>query len=79
MYRYFNLRTKASAQTTDYNEKVIEDLMKDEAEDIILVTSSYSQTLKIYKWHCADYAGDWEGPEKVGECDITVVRDKLKI
>ena len=79
MYKYLNPKTKKSAETPDYYERAIELLLVDKENDIILVTSSYSMTFKMYKWHFEEYAGDWEGPELIAECPISTLKNYLSL
>ena len=79
MYKYLNLKTKKHAETPDYCERAIELLLADKENDIILVTSSYSMTFKMYKWHFEEYAGDWEGPELIVECPISTLKNYLSL
>ena len=79
MYKYLNPKTKKHAETHDYYESAIELLFDDKENDIILVTSSYSMTFKMYKWHFEEYAGDWEGPELIAECPISTLKNYLSL
>ena len=79
MYKYLNPRTRKFAKADGYNETVIENLFDDKENDIILVTSSYSMTFKMYKWHFEEYAGDWEGPELIVECPISTLKNYLTL
>ena len=79
MYKYLNPKTKKFAETSDWYERAIELLLADKENDIILVTSSYSMTFKMYKWHFEEYAGDWEGPELIAECSISILKNCLSL
>lgn len=76
-YKYLNPRTGKCARTKDYNPAVIEQLLEDKENDVILATSSYSKTFKVFKWHFAGYAGDWEGDELISECPISTLKGIL--
>ena len=78
-YKYLNPRTRKHAETEDYNSDVIELLLEDKENDIVLVTSSYSMTFKIFRYHFEDYAGDWEGPELIAEYAITTLKNYLTL
>ena len=78
-YKYLNPRTRKHAETKDYNSAVIEQLLEDRENDIVLVTSFYSMTFKMYKYHFEGYAGDWEGPELIVECAITTLKNYLTL
>ena len=78
-YKYLNPRTRKHAETPDYYGRAIELLLDDKESDIILVTSSYSLTFKMYKWHFEEYAGDWEGPELIAECPISTLKNYLSL
>ena len=78
-YKYLNPRTRKHAETKDYNSAVIELLLEDKENDIVLVTSSYSMTFKVYKYHFEEYAGDWEGPELTVECPISTLKNYLTL
>ena len=79
MYKYLNPKTKKHAETPDYYKRAIELLLDNKENDIILVTSSYSMTFKMYKWHFEEYAGDWEGPELIAECPISTLKNYLSL
>ena len=79
MYKYLNPKTKKAAETPDWNERAIELLLADKENDVVLVTSSYSMTFKMYKWHFEEYAGDWEGVELVAECPISSLKCYLSL
>ena len=76
-YKYLNPRTRKHAETKDYNSAVIELLLEDKENDIVLVTSFYSMTFKMFRYHFEGYAGDWEGPELMVECPITTLKNYL--
>jgi hypothetical protein len=78
-YKYLNPRTRKHAETKDYNSVVIEQLFEDKENDIVLVTSSYSMTFKVFNYHFEGYAGDWEGPELIAECAITTLKNYLTL
>ena len=78
-YKYLNPRTRKHAETKDYNSAVIKQLLEDKENDIVLVTSSYSMTFKMYKYHFEEYAGDWEGVELIAECAITTLKNYLTL
>ena len=78
-YKYLNPRTRKHAETEDYNSDVIELLLEDKENDIVLITSSYSMTFKVYNYHFEEYAGDWEGPDLIVECDITTLKNYLTL
>ena len=78
-YKYLNPRTRKHAGTKDYNAAVIELLLEDKENDIVLVTSFYSMTFKMFRYHFEGYAGDWEGPELIVECPITTLKNYLTL
>ena len=78
-YKYLNPRTRKHAETEDYNSDVIELLLEDKENDIVLITSSYSMTFKVFNYHFEGYAGDWEGPELIAECPITTLKNYLTL
>jgi hypothetical protein len=78
-YKYLNPRTRKHAETSDWCERAIELLLADKEKDIILVTSSYSMTFKMCKWHFEEYARDWEGPELIAECPISILKNYLSL
>ena len=78
-YKYLNPRTRKHAETKDYNPVVIEQLLEDKENDIVLVTSFYSMTFKVFRYHFEGYAGDWEGAENIAECAITTLKNYLTL
>jgi hypothetical protein len=78
-YKYLNPRTRKHAETEDYNSAVIEQLLEDKENDIVLITSSYSMTFKIFRHHFEGYAGDWEGDELISECPISTLKNYLTL
>jgi hypothetical protein len=78
-YKYLNPRTRKHAETKDYNSNVIELLLEDKENDIVFVTSSYSMTFKIFRYHFEGYAGDWEGDELISECPISTLKNYLTL
>lgn len=78
-YKYLNPRTRKHAETKDYNPAVIEQLLEDKKNDIVLATSTYSMSFKIFRYHFEDYAGDWEGDESIAECPISTLKNYLAL
>jgi len=78
-YKYLNPRTRKHAETKDYNSAVIEQLLEDKENDIVLVTSIYSMTFKVFNYHFEEYAGDWEGDELIAECPISTLKNYLTL
>jgi hypothetical protein len=78
-YKYLNPRTRKHAETKDYSSDEIKLLLEDKENDIVFVTSSYSMTFKIFRYHFEGYAGDWEGPELIVECPITTLKNYLTL
>ena len=78
-YKYLNPRTRKHAETKDYNSAVIKQLLENKENDIVLVTSTYSMTFKMFRYHFEGYAGDWEGPELIEECPITTLKNYLTL
>ena len=73
-YRYLNPRTRKCAETPDYDSAMIEQLLEDKENDVVLATSFYSMAFKVFKYHFANYAGDWEGNELIAECPISTLK-----
>lgn len=72
-YKYLNPRTRKCAETAYFNSDMIESLLEDKENDVVLVTSFYSMASKVFKYHFANYAGDWEGEELIAECPTTTL------
>lgn len=78
-YKYLNPRTGKYAETAYFNSDMIEQLLENKENDVVLATSFYSKTFKVFKYHFAGYAGDWEGAECITECPVSTLKYLLTL
>lgn len=71
MYVYYNPRTNRRAICEDINHKIEDQLLEDKENDILIVYSSFSKTIKVFKWHFHQYAGDYgDTTDNIGEVKL---------
>ena len=71
MYTYYNPRTKKGAVISSIeDEKKVLFLLEDLQNDILIVYSQTSCTIKCMKWHFEQYGGDTEYLEQLWEVTL---------
>lgn len=70
MYTFVNPRTKKSVMISTLEDERLTYSLYESKDDILIVYSSVSCTIKGRKWHYEEYAGDFEGPETLWEVNL---------
>lgn len=71
MYTFHNPKNGKTLVLDDIDENLVKEIL-DTEDDILIVYSSYSCAIKLWKWH-SDCAGDLDYFDNVGEVPLPVL------